>query len=62
MAIFQVAFEHDGSDTLTTILPRLSLGDNLTVSFIGSKETWRKLTGSRGTVLRQKCRHVCRQR
>jgi hypothetical protein len=47
---------------LVSVLPRLALGDNLTVSFIGSKETWRKLTGSRGTVLRQKFRHVCQQR
>ena len=40
------------------ILPRLTLGDSLTVSFIGNKDTWRKLTGDRGTVLRQKFRKV----
>ena len=56
--LLQVAFEHDGADTLADVLPRLKLGDNLSVSFIGKKETWRKLTGVRGSELRQKFRKV----
>jgi len=40
-----VCLEHDGSHVLAPSLPRLSLGDQLVVAFVGTEEQWRRATG-----------------
>jgi len=41
-----VCLEHDGSHVLAASLPRLSLGDQLVVAFVGTEEQWRRATVS----------------